>query len=169
MVYKCGLCGEEHDDLPMDIAFMKPQDYFNVPPAERQKRIKINNDLCSIDERIFLIRGVMPIPVHDSDQDFVWGVWVRVDWKSFRRYIKLWNADGSKERPFRGRLSASIPGYPDTYLLDADVYLRGASERPTIRLRPSDHPLVQEQMNGITMARVHQILETALPHLFKRH
>jgi hypothetical protein len=31
MPFKCGVCGQEHNELPMDIAFRKPEDYFKVP------------------------------------------------------------------------------------------------------------------------------------------
>jgi len=35
-------------------------------------------------------------------------------------------------------------------------------ERPEITLEPTDHPLSIEQQNGITMARVQQIVEANL-------
>lgn len=167
MAYKCSICGQVHDDLPMDIAFRKPQDYLNVPEWDRARRVRINDDICIIDEKVYVIRGYLPVKVRGSKQPFAWGVWVIVDKASFQRYLELWSVDGSKEPPFRGRLSAIVPGYPDTYLLEADVHLRTAKERPLIRLRPSDHPFAQEQMRGITMARVHEILETAFPGTFK--
>jgi hypothetical protein len=60
-----------------------------------------------------------------------------------------------------------LPGYPDTDTLEAEaLLLRGANARPVIQLRAADHPLVGEQRNGITMARVHEILKTAVPYLF---
>jgi hypothetical protein len=166
MAYRCQFCGEEHDTLPMDIAFRRPEDYFKVPEPQRSRRIRESDDLCIIDDNVFLIRGILPIPVHDSEQDFVWGVWASVKRASFRRYQKLWNVDGSGEPPFRGRLSAKFPGYPDTYRLEVDAYMGKASERPIFRLLPTDHPLYHEQTDGITMMRVHEILRTALPKLF---
>jgi hypothetical protein len=86
----------------MDIAFRRPQDYFKVPEGQRARRIKINDDLCQIDDRIFIIRGYLPIPVHDSEQDFAWGVWVTIDRESFNRYLELWNVDGTNEPSVRG-------------------------------------------------------------------
>lgn len=164
--FTCGVCGKEHPTLPMDIAQQKPLDFFKVPEAERADRVKISSDLCVIDGQIFLIRGYLPIPVHDSDEEFGWGLWVRVDEASFVRYLELWEVDGSLEPPFLGRLSAELRGYPSIYLLEADIQLRDAAMRPLIRLQPCVHPLVQEQIHGITMARVHEILETTMPWLF---
>ena len=62
-----------------------------------------------------------------------------------------------------------LPGYPDTDTLEAEaLLLRGANARPVIYLRAEDHPLAREQKSGITMARVHEILESAMPPLFPR-
>lgn len=56
----------------------------------------------------------------------------------------------------------------DTDTLEADAQLRGPNDRPVIYSRAEDHPLVREQKSGITMARVHDTLETAMPRLFPR-
>ncbi len=168
--FVCGTCGKEHGSLPMDLAYRKPLDYFKIPEAERAKRIWINDDLCVIDDEMFLIRGVLPVPVHDGngEDEFRWGVWVEVEEASFRRYLELWDAADPDEPPFRCRLSAVLPGYSDTDTLEADAQLRGPNARPVIYLRAEDHPLVRDQKSGITMARVHDILETAMPRLFPR-
>jgi hypothetical protein len=170
--FVCGTCGKEHGTLPMDLAYRKPLDYFKIPEAQRAKRIWINDDLCVIDEEMFLIRGVLPLPVHNGgnvEDEFRWGVWVEVEEASFRRYLEVWDvADPSEEPPFPCRLSAVLPGYPDTDTLEADAQLCGPNDRPLIYLRAEDHPLVREQKSGITMARVHDILESAMPRLFPR-
>jgi hypothetical protein len=103
-----------------------------------------------------------------AEDEFRWGVWVEVEEASFRRYLELWDATAPDEPPFRCRLSAVLPGYPDTDTLEGDARLRGANARPVIYLRAEDHPLVREQKSGITMARVHEILESAMPQLFPR-
>ncbi len=73
-----GRCGKEHGALPMDLAYRRPLDYFKVPEAQRAERVWINDDLCVIDDEMFLIRGVVPVPVHDGDaeDEFRWGVWL---------------------------------------------------------------------------------------------
>jgi hypothetical protein len=167
MPYKCSICGKEHDQV-MDLAFQKPEDYFRVPERLRNWKIKLTSDLCTIDNRVFLIRGVLPIPVMDNPQGFRWGVWAAVDKASFRRYKELWNVDGTNEPTFAGTLANVFPIYPETYGLELDVQLHTAKERPSYHLRPSDHLLYAEQKDGITMARVHEILETAMPDVYKK-
>ncbi len=44
----------------------------------------------------------------------------------------------------------------------------GRTPGPVIYLRAEDHPLAREQKSGITMARVHEILESTMPQLFPR-
>ncbi len=166
MPFQCSVCGKGHDSLPMDIAFQKPEAYFRIPDTKREQRIKINSDLCVIDGQTYLIRGLLPVPVHGTDQAFGWGMWVQVTENDYQRYLQLWNVDASGEPPFRGTLSARVSGYADLEMLEVDVYPGKPADRPLIHLLPFDHPLAQEQMHGISMARVHQILETVFPHLF---
>jgi hypothetical protein len=167
MPYQCAICGKEHDSLPMDIAFQKPEAYFRIPEAQRARRIKINADLCVIDDQRYFIRGLLPVPVLGTDQRFGWGMWAQVARKDYQRYRQLWNVDASAEPPFRGTLSASVPGYADLETLEVDIFPGKAADRPLFRLLPSDHLLAQEQMHGITMDRVHEILETIFPQLFR--
>ena len=37
MGFKCGVCGKEHDELPMDLAFMKPEAYFTKQTLREKK------------------------------------------------------------------------------------------------------------------------------------
>jgi hypothetical protein len=46
--------------------------------------------------------------------------------------------------------------------LKTDVHLRPLNKRPLVELEPTDHPLAVEQRNGITMARVREIVEPLL-------
>lgn len=166
--WSCGICDRDHDDLPMDIAYARPEHYFAIAESERAQRAWFNQDanadVCVIDRDTFLIRACLTIPVEGS-QEFTHGVWVLVDEPAFRKYATF-EGDGFAEPPFDGRLSSEIPGYPSTFLLDADVQLREASQRPAVFLKPSGHPLSAEQKDGITMARVHELVRAALPGMF---
>ncbi|BCL37133.1 hypothetical protein NSMS1_35800 [Nostoc sp. MS1] len=153
----------------MDIAQQKPVDYFLVPPEEQAQRIKINQDLCSIDDERFFIRSYLPLPVHGTNQNFGWGVWAEVEPESFFRYLELYKTDGSDEPPFIGLLSAVLDCYqPNTYQLPVDVKLRLAHERPLITFPEGlNHPLAQEQREGISLSRVHEIPHKVLPNLYE--
>src|SRR5215471_12671166 len=62
MSYRCSSCGEIHEGLP-DLGFNVPDPWFNVPEDERANRIKLDADLCVIDDQEFYIRGVVQIPI----------------------------------------------------------------------------------------------------------
>src|SRR6266545_2498135 len=116
--WTCALCDAEHDELPMDIAYARPQHYFEIPEDERAARVRFDNetnaDVCVIDGEAFLIRCALPIPV-DGGEEFRHGIWVVVEESAFRKYVTF-DGDGSNEPPFEGRLASEIPGYPSTFL-----------------------------------------------------
>ena len=76
--FRCGVCDRLHDHLPLDIGYRRPELYFSVPEDERASRIEENDDLCIVDDSIFLVRGVLFLPIQESDEQFGWGVWVRI-------------------------------------------------------------------------------------------
>jgi len=153
----------------MDVAYARPQQYFEVPEAERDERVWFNQDtnadLCVIDGESFLIRACLPIPVAEGEE-FRHGVWVLVDKSDFLTYVAL-EGDGSNQAPFEGQLSSEVPGYPSTLMLRADVQLGQSTERPMIRLKPSAHLLSAEQRQGISMGRVHELVHAAFPEKFR--
>src|SRR5947209_15889773 len=122
---RCQFCGKRHDSLPMAIAYRRPPEFFRYAGEERERRVRCTDDLCSVDDREFLIRGVLELPVRDTAERFEWGVWALVDEKDFLRYVQLWHADGGEsEPPFEGRLSGGIKPYPDSDGLALRVHLR---------------------------------------------
>jgi hypothetical protein len=152
----------------MDVAFERPQPLLDVPEEERAARVWIdaatNADLCVVDGVVFLIRAFLPIDV-EGGRTFRFGVWVRVDEAAFRTYASCaWDAAHPPACP--GRLASEVPGYPATQHLGATVRFKGPADRPVLRLDASDHPLALEQARGITVARVHEILQRCLPALF---
>lgn len=167
--WNCGICGSEHGEPPLDIAFAKPQHYFDIPEAEVGVRVLIDSDTCVIDGSVFLIRGVLNLPVRENDKDFGWGVWVVVHEENFRRYLALYDKDGFDEPAFRGFLSATMPPYPDTFMLPVAVQLRAASQRPVFKVIPKTHALYFEQRDGITLERAHEIVRVSLPWLFNQN
>src|SRR5262249_21179360 len=121
-----------------------------------------------IDGRRYYVRGILPIPVTDAGDQFAWGLWVRVGKKDFDRYRELWNADGSNEPPFPGRLSVEDkPGYEGLDGHEVEVRLRAASERPAFRLlEGDDHRMAREQRDGLTLHQVEAMLRALFPGQF---
>jgi hypothetical protein len=156
--WTCHCCGEQQDELPLDIFMEFPDPWLDIPPAERSRRGIANKDVCLIDDKWFFLRGCIEIPVVDLGDLFIWGVWVSLSSKSFERVKELWSATALDDEPAKfGWLCNRISAYPDTYALPTNVRLRSGNLRPLIELKTSDHPLAIEQRDGITRARVEEI------------
>lgn len=83
--------------------------------------------------------------------------------KSYARVCALWDEPGREnEPPYFGWLQSALPYVPSTLNLKTSVQNSCVGERPIVTLEPTDHPLAIEQRNGITMARIQQIVEAAL-------
>jgi hypothetical protein len=163
--FKCSSCGEIHEGIPLDYGAQFPDAYFGVPPAERERRVSVTDDVCVIDNEFFFIRGCLEIPILDGEDFFAWGVWCSLSEKSFKRVIELWDAeDIENEPPFFGWLNTSLPEkiYPETLNLKTNVQLKNNHQRPFVEVEPTEHPLAVEQQNGITMKRVQEIAEIIL-------
>jgi hypothetical protein len=163
--YTCSTCGEFHSGLPFSYGSPAPEPYFDIPEAEREKRVVRSSDQCVIDDEHFFVLGCLDIPVIDAqEKNFSWPVWVSLSESNFHRMCDLWETEGrEKEPPYFGWLSTSLPCYePDTFLLKTHVHTRQVGERPFIELEPTEHPLAIEQRNGITFKRVQEIAELIL-------
>jgi hypothetical protein len=167
--FQCGICGEQHEGLPLDIGFARPGDYLAVPRGQRERRCRFTNDVGIIDGRRYYIRGCLYVPVVDVGDFFAWGLWAQVSKETFDRYRELYSKDGSQEPPLPGRLSVEDkPGYEGLDGLAVQMQLRSAAERPAFRLEPCDHLLYREQQEGITLHRVQEMLQTLFPEQFGR-
>ena len=157
--FRCEICGTEHAGLPMDFAYRRPEHFLNVPEAERAQRTTNSDDLCVIDGKLHLLRGVLPIRVLGSDDEFRFGPWALVDRADFNRYVEAWR-DGTEEAvaPFAGWLSGELLTYPGSNGLEVTVRLQGRAQRPAFQVRSEEHPLGIDQRHGITMARLHELI-----------
>jgi hypothetical protein len=156
MGYRCSVCGQVHDDLP-HVGFDRPDYAHHVPEAERDERVRLDADFCTIDDTYFFIRGVVEIPVHDHDEGFAFGVWVSQKEENFHRYRTRPDAAGLP--PTFGWFSNEIACYDaPTLELKTRVHFRGGALRPAIALEPTDHPLAVDQRQGISLERAWEIV-----------
>ena len=158
--FRCGVCDRLHDHLPRDIGYRRPEQYFEVPEAERPRRVYETDDLCVIDGKTFLIRGVLYLPIRGGDERFGWGVWASVGKRDFQRYMHAWEQDREDQvPPFAGRLASEIRAYPDSDRLELSVKLRSGGERPLFTVRSKTHPLGVDQQTGISEEKAHSFVE----------
>ncbi len=161
--YKCGICGKAHSNLPMDMSYENPAGYFKIPQNERAKRIHKSSDICVIDNKEFYIRGVLPLPVIDSGNEFRWGVWAKVNEPDFKIYIKYWDIDIPENvQPLRGYLSGGLKYYPESDMLPVEIRLQARNQRPIFRVLSDKTPLGIDQQKGIAMEKVHSFVEPLL-------
>ena len=104
--YTCLKCGDEHEGLP-DMAFAGPIYFDHMPAAERERRTVLTSDTCVIDGEDFFVRGCLAIPIRCTQASFVWGVWVSLSEKNFRRYVDFFDTKPpDDEGPYFGWLYA---------------------------------------------------------------
>lgn len=142
----------------MGYGFTAPRNWLELPEAERATRAKLTDDLCTIDDSEYYVRGCLEVPVSDSSESLIWGVWVSVSKESFRYILAQWDAPIAEDEPPRfGWLSTWIDGYPEPLEIRCHVFLRPSNLRPRIVLEPTDYPLAVEQHRGITLDRVKEL------------
>ena len=96
--WTCSCYGRTFDTLPMDYGFAGPSNWFGPSEAERSTRAKLTNDVCVIDGKEHYIQGCLEIPVSDSSETLIWGVWVSVSEESFRYILDRWNSPIPRRR-----------------------------------------------------------------------
>jgi hypothetical protein len=158
--WTCSRCGAEHEGAPLDWAYDAPI-YWD---GGRNDDDWLSEDLCTwtddAGERSYFIRGVLEIPIRESSSRLGYGVWSSLSRNSFARVYELWDEPARTEAdPYFGWLSNSLPGYPETLNLALDVVVQELDKRPSLILHEGDHPLIEEQRRGISMARVQEIAE----------
>ena len=149
MHYFCSCCGQIHEGMP-DVVFDRPLQAQAIPEAECAARLRLDADLCVIDEEYYFIRGVIELPIHGLEETFGIGAWLSLKPKNFRIYAE--NMTDSNIGPFFGWLSNEIPlAAESTINLKARAHFRGGDLRPSIELEPTDHPLAVAQREGISL------------------
>ena len=76
-----------------------------------------------------------------------------------------WKKKGREDcDAYFGWLSTSLPCYPDTLHINTGVQSQAVGQVPLITLEPTEHPLSIEQVHGITLDRMHEIVHQVLSH-----
>jgi hypothetical protein len=157
------------------LAYAKPVWYFEVPESERDARVWLTDDLCTIRPSeadaegaiIHAIRAMLEIPIVGVDEPVLLGVWVTQSEASFARYVETFGLDQSGCSSF-GWLPVTIPGFARTgdgealENLGCDVRWGPPGRRPTLAIQESPHPLFAAQRDGISWERAVRLAEAFL-------
>jgi len=162
--FVCGVCGQTHAGLQTDQAYGLPDDVWAIPQEERASRAKFDSNLCQYGDRLF-IRSLLLVPFTETDGHFGWGVWVEVDPIAFGRYLDLFDADGSSEPQYAGRIANASSVYREVLGAKVLIQFGTSKDRPSVHLTVDDSSrLATEQRQGIDSARYHEILEVLAAH-----
>src|SRR5579883_1357153 len=160
--WKCGHCEEWHVGPCLDFGYDAPH-YWRKKDAEASQR-ESRTPNCAIEDRDFFVRGVIHLPIFGSNETLCWGVWGSLSRENFERLLAI---DREKKRAklpaMFSWLSNRIPDYPDTLNLKMHAHIQEPGQRPHFELEPIDHPLSREYHEGITLARVKEIMMRQLP------
>lgn len=139
------------------LAYRRPSLFLEIPEEEIDLRTKCNEDLCVIDDEKFFIRGVLKLPIRETDNHFAWGVWIQVAQVDFERYLDLWDTENvTDETSMTGHLANEIETYVGSEGLEVHVHLQAEKQRPLFVVDSEQHPLGVDQRIGITSERVTQ-------------
>jgi len=161
--FKCSECGQTHDLSQLALFYRTPRHVSQlsreITKEELMARVYMTEDLCSIDEKQYFIRGVLEVPIKELNTTFEWGLWALVNHTDFVRYVELWDANiDEDELPFQGWLSGSPPEYPEAHMTEITVHMRSNGLRPLFRIVSPQQQLGIDQREGITLAKVHEFI-----------
>lgn len=151
----CKICGKAHDELPA-LGFNIP-DYANlVSEDQREQRVKIDDELCAVDEEFFFIRTSLSIPIHAYKDDLNFSVWVSLSQEHFMSYIE--NFDSPEIGPYFGWFANEFNFKEQLTLnMKTTVHFQSGGLRPLIKLKESDHPFAVAQKNGVSLDEAWEI------------
>lgn len=163
--FKCTCCGAIHEGSP-SFGFRAPDHYAGLSD-EQQAANKLSDDLCVIERdgsTDRFIRAVLEVPIHGISEPFLWGVWVSLSEKSFKRYVETFDEPVPGEG-FFGWVCNDIALYPCERPRAADIVIQGGRNRPKVVLHkgdPEGDPLVIDQVHGISISRAQELAERAM-------
>lgn len=162
--FRCTVCGKVHQDLPRSFAADFPDMYADMTREERDDRAIIGSDQCAVAQQWFFIRGCLEIPVLDSTEPFLWGLWASVLETVYDEISESWEESGREKTrgPFKGRLANSLSPYPATLNLKVKILIQAVGTRPLFIVEELDHPLTIEQRGGISKDRAHELASLLL-------
>ena len=151
---------ERHEDALsgiMDIAYRMPLPCETLTLSERNERMRLSDDLCVLDQEHFFIRGVLRLPIVDSNEYLGFGLWVSTSEEDFLSYAHAFSDTSPDLGPHFGLLANGILGMDGTMGLKCQLQYQELNQRPLVALAPSDHPLVISQMIGISIDQMFDI------------
>lgn len=157
--FTCTRCGQTHQ-FPAGLGAEAPDMWHDMSPAERNSGCILDVETCVIKDEVYFVKGALDVPIQDENAFFTYTVWVSLGEDDFATMLVSWqDAMRKHQAPYFGWLGTRIPTYPETINLRTNVFNNDLGVRPSVILEPTEHPLAQEQRNGISRAKLQDMIE----------
>jgi len=164
MTFTCKSCGKEHDGLP-ELGYQRPDVVWALDVVARTRRVDGGNDLCVLRDEApggaprFFIRGTIPLPAPEIDDDWAVGVWAEIAEPDYQRCVELYDHDACGEPRFPGTVANAPKGFEDALGARVLVQLGTETQRPTFWFPlGAGCSLAKLQRSGITLERIHDVI-----------
>ncbi|MEP7210335.1 MAG: DUF2199 domain-containing protein [Alphaproteobacteria bacterium] len=161
-------CGEHHVGL-IALSMLRPAGFPEAIAPDSNSQLHtvgnfISQDYCVWEGKYFAIRMSLPMAIQGIPAPaLLLSVWGSVDESTFKAYIAAMNAGTlNPQAQAQARLVNRIAGFSDTFGLLGAAFQQ-PNEPPLLLMltgadgKPSDHKLIFEQRNGITLDRLFDI------------
>jgi hypothetical protein len=137
---------------------------FNSPAGwdqldeDTQRHSFLDSDFCVIArpgadyERY--IRGLLRLPVLETEAEFQWIVWLSVSEPGWHAYRAGFGVGEYPEPGCFAYLMHEIPDFEGSLGLPVDVRFQPDGLRPLVALHGGDHPLAKAQSEGIDVPQI---------------
>lgn len=163
--FLCEECGETHTDL--SFSFALPALITGWSQEELENRVHFNDrpktDLIVVDDKHFFIRCILEIPIRKSEECMTFGVWQTLSEENFFKYQSAYFSD---DRANTETFSWHTPRISEYLWEDENCHLislgstllwRAPPLRPLVFINECDHPLYEDQKNGISQKKALKI------------
>ena len=124
----CGKCGAT--TALLDFGYQAPDCIWSLPPAKRSPRN--TSDFAELGARRF-VRGILPIKIQGSADEFRYGLWFEVEPAKFDEIRAVWNDPSYAQLTFAATVANAAPPWRDE-MLGAKVAcaVRDVNSRPFV-------------------------------------
>lgn len=155
--FVCSKCGKKHK-LFLGMELPLPKLIREMPEEEKTTRVKSNGNLYLLDDKWFLLKGKIVIPINELNKGFKWIVWIKLPKGDFLSNIKP-NQQEVRDRSYlyRGSLESSLPYYEDSY--NSKVQFMHTDD-PLLNLEMIEESELRiDQLSGITLEKAITVME----------
>lgn len=108
---KCSCCDKMLPATQIELTFKKPDEIADLSTEELESRCEqLWEDGFNLENERFFIRALIPLQIHESDDEYCLGAWVELNHQDYQMILDDWENDiASPSKSVQGRLANNIP------------------------------------------------------------